>query len=765
MDSQSFLNTPLCDSSREAISKAEELREAKSADQIFTEALLIALSTDPDGSTRAMLQALWRGYDAFLDWQATHGGVWKYPVAAIRSLKGLDANLSTLRYSANLQAVLELAAGVSQAKGADEIRPRHLLAGILDRQKCKAHEWLDTMGINIEYARSILARVSEEDAITAETFAFNYAPGSAFSDTAAEQDALGFETSALALAEIIAKKETKAPIVIGVYGEWGSGKSTLMSLVKKHLVHWENKRRQKLDGPEGTQMPEKRRSRLRAGLERLRSYAACFRGTDQGAAADDKATQETVICVEYNAWAYTDSEKLWTGLVEQVSKCLDQKVDPCTRLRYWLDRNSRRLLGAIIVALIPAVLAVASIWVQELWSWAQDAASFLRTAVVALGVWGSWRGWQLVPKQASLAEALRVLIEHMDQSEIEGVVHDIRKEMKDAIRVYFGVSEESDQQGTDEAQADEIRRPDLKVVVFIDELDRCPLEKIVDILEAIKLFLAEEIFIVLMAVDTRIVAEAIKLHYKDVKNPDLAREYLEKIIQVPIPVPRADPDRFERFIGGLMDIEKEQGAPRPSSALSDGHIREMMVPRPSGRRHQSFPRSADTEVPLTLPDTEIESEAIANITAAYLDCNPRRAKRLLNTYRYVKILTTRLGTDTGDPQWQVRTVNWLGFTMRWPRFMEFAIREARSPSSETTGGASSTFLEDVLERTSTSPSTRQLPQAQRPPAEALRRYLPLSRDEVARYAELSDNFLVENPSVLDQSEDASRREKEPALQA
>jgi len=148
-----------------------------------------------------------------------------------------------------------------------------------------------------------------------------------------------------------------------------------------------------------------------------------------------------------------------------------------------------------------------------------------------------------------------------------------------------------------------------------------------------------------------------------------------------------------------------------------------------------------------------------------LDCNPRRAKRLLNTYRYVKIFTARLGTDTGDPKWQVRMVNWLGFTMRWPKFMELAVREARSPLSGSTGGASMTFLERVLEEMEAGPSAKQLAQAERPPAEDLRKHLPLSRDEVARYAELSDNFLVENPSVLDQSEDASGRDKESASKA
>jgi hypothetical protein len=97
--------------------------------------------------------------------------------------------------------------------------------------------------------------------------------------------------------------------------------------------------------------------------------------------------------------------------------------------------------------------------------------------------------------------------------------------LKSAINDYFTV-----EAGDVKAP---VRRGKIKVVVFIDELDRCPLNRIVDILDAIKLFLDEDIFIVLMAVDTRVATEAIRLYHKDVTNPELAREYLEKIVQIP----------------------------------------------------------------------------------------------------------------------------------------------------------------------------------------------------------------------------------------
>ena len=45
----------------------------------------------------------------------------------------------------------------------------------------------------------------------------------------------GFDAYAKTLAELIANKDNKTPLVIGVYGPWGSGKTTLMQTVKAML--------------------------------------------------------------------------------------------------------------------------------------------------------------------------------------------------------------------------------------------------------------------------------------------------------------------------------------------------------------------------------------------------------------------------------------------------------------------------------------------------------------------------------------------------
>lgn len=54
-------------------------------------------------------------------------------------------------------------------------------------------------------------------------------------DQPAEKDALGFDPYRDALADIINDPHTSTPLVIGLFGDWGSGKSTLMQLVRKKV--------------------------------------------------------------------------------------------------------------------------------------------------------------------------------------------------------------------------------------------------------------------------------------------------------------------------------------------------------------------------------------------------------------------------------------------------------------------------------------------------------------------------------------------------
>jgi len=58
---------------------------------------------------------------------------------------------------------------------------------------------------------------------------------SLLSDQPADEDQLNFAPYAQTLAEVIADGSTQTPLTIGVFGSWGSGKTSLMAMVKRRL--------------------------------------------------------------------------------------------------------------------------------------------------------------------------------------------------------------------------------------------------------------------------------------------------------------------------------------------------------------------------------------------------------------------------------------------------------------------------------------------------------------------------------------------------
>lgn len=712
-------NAQFSPSSREAIKIAERLcKQIKNPDgaKIFTELLLVGMNEKIGGPTNAMLAAFGIDRDRLLAGLAAMRN-WDLPSQlSTAPIPTPHLEVIQLPFSVNATRVLERAGEIAKERNSNQIRTRHILIALLENDQYRAYEWLNSMGIPIDQVRATLLRVSESQTITPAMFA--YAAGVASADQTADKDTLGFTPYAQALAEIIIKKETVPPVVFGIYGPWGSGKSTFMSFVRKFLEKWDKEHQ-----------PKAKENRLIRWISRVLR----LQKRDRITADQAEGIMPRIVCVRFDAWAYTDSAKLWVGLVRTISEKIDSQIRWWQRPFYWIRRGGWKFLGAVLISLLPVLAGVAFVLAAPFWAWVQNQE--LVSAVISLlgPVVGFLGSVKLFDMQKPLSSIVESQIQRLDKTEIEGVTNRIQDELHKTVRDYFQLAE--DQPLTEDKARSEVRRQKkFKLVVLIDELDRCPMEKIVEILESIKLFLAEDIFIVLMAVDARVAAEAIRMHYKDVKNPDLAREYLEKIIQVPIPVPVADRPNLTTYVDSLMTLR----IPQPEKKIGEPQT-DFPSPRP-----QLLPARAALLVseepfkPFNLEDSLNEQQVLIEFAEKYLDSNPRRIKRLLNTYRYVKILATRRGIRTDTAEWQTKMILWLGTTMRWPVFMEEAIRRAGiSPVVE------SELWDQVRETVGTEYC---------PPINMLAKF-PLKATELKAFCDLADNFIKENPPVLKGKED------------
>lgn len=75
-----------------------------------------------------------------------------------------------------------------------------------------------------------------------------------------------------------------------------------------------------------------------------------------------------------------------------------------------------------------------------------------------------------------------------------------------------------------------------KIVVFIDDLDRCSPAKTLEVLESIKVFLGMEGFIYILDLSHDIVSKLIDIEYE--KSSIKGEQYIKKMIQIPIHLPK-----------------------------------------------------------------------------------------------------------------------------------------------------------------------------------------------------------------------------------
>lgn len=171
-----------------------------------------------------------------------------------------------------------------------------------------------------------------------------------------------------------------------------------------------------------------------------------------------------------------------------------------------------------------------------------------------------------------------------------------------------------------------------KIIVFIDDLDRCSPDTIIGTLEAIKLFLFTKKTAFVIGADERLIKYAVKRRFPEVpgENLEVGRDYLEKLIQYPIRIPplnkielttyvnllfsqlySTDAEEFETIRDKVMQTKITKGF---DFTLDQSNISDFFKPG-----------NTDFDDAIAL------CSQIVPVLNIGLNGNPRQAKRFLNT--------------------------------------------------------------------------------------------------------------------------------------
>lgn len=174
------------------------------------------------------------------------------------------------------------------------------------------------------------------------------------------------------------------------------------------------------------------------------------------------------------------------------------------------------------------------------------------------------------------------------------------------------------------------------VIVLIDDLDRCQPDSIIETLEAIKLFLSVPKMSFIVAADENVIQYALRKKYPPVGNyaVNLDREYIEKIIQLPIYIPELSTKDIENYLLFLV-VQEYCCSDNFNKFLSDVKESGLIISDnviDSQTIKESASKYIDEDVRGEFENNITVISGIKSIVAGNLKGNPRQTKRFLNTY-------------------------------------------------------------------------------------------------------------------------------------
>jgi hypothetical protein len=239
-----------------------------------------------------------------------------------------------------------------------------------------------------------------------------------------------------------------------------------------------------------------------------------------------------------------------------------------------------------------------------------------------------------------LEEYLTLRSESADYRSLLGIVGTVRA---DLAVISHAVETHNDEM----KDPQQVKRNDVvnRVILYVDDLDRCPPHVVVRVLEAVHLLLSYPLFVVVVAVDAHWVSRSLSTVYPTMLTggevtPD---DYLEKIFQLPVWLDSPDRTTAAEMLRALFE---PTGGTQATQATDDTPVADQadagVAARtaPAGDPAVAVTTRRDglaTQPPRALQSFDGEAETVAAL-APLLSRTPRALKRFLNTYRLLKVV-------------------------------------------------------------------------------------------------------------------------------
>ncbi|CAM9660626.1 unnamed protein product [Discosporangium mesarthrocarpum] len=382
-------------------------------------------------------------------------------------------------------------------------------------------------------------------------------------------------------------------------------------------------------------------------------------------------TSNCFIFVKFNAWQVSGSDILWASLISTLYKEVEGNAPfgkAVVRRKHILEHlESSSLSWWTPVAWVASVALVVTVAVVLLGKPLEQSPFRIASTlfggialfpivttclkIIPLVANGPSEG--VIQQAASLAKE--------DLSTINGtnLMSNVRSQIKvlfDTIHAYNkDVDDRNKTKVNDHTNEPKLEKR-LALLVTIEDLDRCPKERIVLMLQAVHLLLQQEDapIVLVMAVDPRIIVTSIEEYLGKIISEEVTGvEYLDKIIHIPFCLPAPPPEARKKLLRALLHHKQQEEWQR-----QDG----TGAAPPSAERQKSDGVEGQDAVL-----NEVE-HCMFHKLFAVISTTPRKMKRVTNVYTIQRLYSLReMGSKTVFlKNFAKKLVTWVILSEFWP---------------------------------------------------------------------------------------------------
>ena len=429
------------------------------------------------------------------------------------------------------------------------------------------------------------------------------------SDNETKLDLLNNQAIARTIISII--KDSNESVSIGVHGDWGAGKSSILLMVENLLNPESHDEEQDV-------------------LEEFDVEDWNIEDPEDAIDDDPDAPATGVITIRFNSWQYQGFEDAKIALMSAIVKALQKeaksyyKKHPVKGAFKKLKETCKRIWNNIDKLSLAKNTAKIGVSV---------ATGTSPVALLNIGV-------QQVKKILSDEEERNDFISKagslLKSPSIETSSYKEMAEFRANYKELF--------------KAAHIER----LVVLIDDLDRCLPKVAIETLEAVRMFLSMENTAFIIAADDAMIRYSVKEYFprvlekegddsaKTIDYKHFSEKYLEKLIQVPMHIPRIGIAEAEMYVLLLM-IESKIGETEELKDLANAVIKKLSRPWAlEPLTSEEIKRVTGEKYESVIENVKI-AKSIDKILAENTNGNPRNIKRFLN----MLLLRTEIAHNRG----------------------------------------------------------------------------------------------------------------------